>query len=133
MDVAMGNSDSTAGHLVYAVVLTNAASQTCTLEGYPTLTLYMGTQSTSTTEIDGNDGITSISTTPTLLTIPVGGSVSFVLQYSDVPAGTQTCTTATYLQVQLPGGSIGILAPSEIDACGGVIYASPFRSGTSPP
>jgi hypothetical protein len=80
-----------------------------------------------------NDGITSTSTTPTLLAIPIGGSVSFVLQYNDVPTGAQTCTTATFLLVQLPGGSTGIAAPSEIDACGGVIYASPFQAGTSPP
>ncbi len=129
----MGYSDSSAGHLVYAVVLSNAGSQTCTLEGYPTLTLEGGDSPISTTQIDGNDGVTSVSTTPTLLTIPIGGSVSFVLQYSDVPTGTESCPTASYLDVQLPGGSIASLVPSEIQACGGVIYASPFRAGTSPP
>jgi hypothetical protein len=53
MDVAIGYSDSTAGHPVYAVVLTNAGNQTCTLEGYPTLTLNFGTQPIPTTQIDG--------------------------------------------------------------------------------
>jgi len=132
-DARMGNSNSAAGHLVYAVVLTNTGLQTCTLDGYPTLTLMMGVDPLPTTQMNGNDGITSVSTTPTLLTIPVGGSASFVLQYSDVPTGSEACNTATYLQVQLPGGSVGSLASAEIQACGGVIYASPFRSGTSPP
>src|SRR5487761_303236 len=107
MATAMGSSNSAAGHIVYAVVLTNDGTQTCTLQGYPTVTLMAGTDPLPTTQTDGNDGLSSVSNTPSLLTIAVGQSVSFVLQFSDVPTGTEACTSASYLQVQLPGGSVG--------------------------
>jgi len=129
----MGTSDSGVGHMVDAVVLTNNATQACTLEGYPTVTLLAGTTPLPTTQTDGNDGITSVSITPTLLTLPVSGSVSFVLQFSDVPAGAASCPGATWLLVQLPGGTVGTLASTDITPCGGAIYTSPFRAGTAPP
>jgi hypothetical protein len=133
MTASQGQSDSAAGRIVYAMVLTNTGSQSCTLDGYPTVTLVDSGGDLSTTQNDGNDGATSVSTTPLLVTLAAGDAASFVLQYSGVPTGTQTCPTATQLQIVLPGGGGTVLASTNIAPCGGDLYISPVRAGIAPP
>ena len=133
MTASQGQSDSAAGHIVYAFVLTNTGAQPCTLDGYPAVQLVAANGSLSTTQSNGNDGVTSVSTTPELVTIAAGGSASFVLQYSDVPTGIEACPAATQLQIVLPGGGGTVPASADIDPCGGDLYVSPVRAGTAPP
>jgi hypothetical protein len=133
MTASQGQSDSAAGHIVYAFVLTNSGTRPCTLDGYPTVQLVAESGNLSTTQSNGNDGVTSVSATSALVTIAAGAAASFVLQYSDVPTGTQACPAATGLDIQLPGGGVGVLASTEIDPCGGDLYISPVRAGTAPP
>lgn len=134
MNVELGDSDSSAGHLVYAVVLENTGQVPCTLEGYPTVTLLTSSSAALLTmQTDGSDGITSVSNTPSLVTVPIGGAASFVLQWSDVSTDGSACPVSTWLEVQLPSQSVGLLSDTTIQACGGDIYTSPFRTGTAPP
>jgi hypothetical protein len=135
MTASEGQSNGAAGHIGYAIVLTNAGAQSCTLDGYPTVQLVASSGNLSTTQSNGNDGVTTVSTTPELVTITAGGAASFVLQYEDVPTGTQSCPYANQLQIQLPGGGGTVTAslPIQIDPCGGSIYISPVRTGTAPP
>lgn len=130
----LGAADSSAGHLVYVVILNNTGVTACTLDGYPTVTLLSSSSAPlPTNQTDGNDGISSISNTPTVVTVPTGGTASFVLQWSDVPTDGDTCPTSTWLEVQLPTQSVGALSDTTLQACGGDIFASPFRSGTAAP
>lgn len=125
---------SYAGRLVYVVPMTNTGTQSCTLDGYPTVTLMVGTSPITTNQTDGNDGIAEVSNTPTLVTVAPGASASFVLQWSDVPTDNDSCPASNWLQIQLPQQTVGILVDSgTITACGGDIYTSPLQAGTSVP
>ena len=130
---SQGQSDSAAGHIVYAIVLTNTGPQSCTLDGYPTVTLADTGGTLPTTQTNGNDGVASVSTTPAVVTIAAGDAASFVLQYVDVTTGTQSCPTATQLQIVLPGGGGMVLATVNDAPCGGDLDVSPVRAGIAPP
>jgi len=134
MTAFLGQSDSAAGHIVYAIVLIDTGTASCALDGYPTVTLVGISGDLPTTQTNGNDGIPSVSTTPAVVTIAAGGTASFVLQYRDVATGAQTCPTATQLQIVLPGGGGALVADlTGVNPCGGVVYVSPVRSGIAPP
>lgn len=92
----------------------------------------------STTPIESNDGVTAVSVLPETVTLNSDTSASFVLQYSDVPAGSETCSRAKWLAIYLPGtGFVGgpspVTATTTIAPCGGIVYISPIRASTSPP
>lgn len=130
----LGASDSATGHIVYAVTLTNQSARTCTLEGFPKLQMLASGQDVITNQTEGaSPGGPSVNLTPALVTIAPGASASFVLQYVDMPDGTQECASASTLQISLPGGGGTITAAVDIAPCGGDIYVSPVQVGTSPP
>jgi hypothetical protein len=130
---SQGQSDSAAGRIVYAIVLTNTGPQSCTMDGYPTVTLADTGGTLPTTQTNGNDGVASVSTTPAVVAIAAGDAASFVLQYVDVATGTQSCPTATQLQIVLPGGGGMVLATVNDTPCGGELDVSPVRAGIAPP
>ncbi|HUY10270.1 MAG TPA: DUF4232 domain-containing protein [Candidatus Dormibacteraeota bacterium] len=136
---SQGQSNGAAGHQSYAFVLTNTGSTSCTLDGYPYVQLLDGSgNALGTTPIESNDGVTSVSLLPETVTLAVGGTASFALQYEDVPTGSQTCPAAASMRIYLPG-TADTTAPSpvtvstDIAPCGGIVYLSPIRAGTSPP
>jgi len=116
-------------------VLTNDSTVACSLNGFPKLQLLNGSTDVSTTQTDGNPPAgAQINDTPTLVNIGPDTAASFVVQWLDVPTGSQACSAAFELGITLPGGGGGVIAAmGQIMPCGGDLYVSPVRAGTAAP
>lgn len=125
-----------AGTVTASVTLTKTTSGSCTLKGWPTLSLQdkLGAVLPSSSVAISTNGPIQFSDplankAPTLLTMNQGATTSFSLGYSDVPVGNESCATATTLNVQLAlnGGSVPVTPPYTIQPCDhGRIFVSPF-------
>lgn len=124
--------------IIYAgVTLTKTTAGTCTLEGWPLLTLqdHLG----GVIPIQAVDVPTkgqsfkfmtpAENAAPTTLTIAKAQEVQFALAYSDVPVGTAVCPSATTLSVQfVANGATAAVTPTyAVQPCQGArIWLSPF-------
>lgn len=126
-----------AGTITASVTLTKSTTGTCTLLGWPLLTLQDTDgallASTVINESPSNDPIqfpgTRANQAATRLTLAPHSTVSFSLAYSDVPTTAAACPTARTIGVQIAkGGSSAIVTPSfAIQPCNrGTIWVSPF-------
>jgi hypothetical protein len=113
------------------VVLTNTSKAACSLSGYPGLQLLDAKgKDLPTTVQKGGTGI------PTTLTVQAanlaaqGGQGSFFLYWSPVATtSAPTCPLAPKMTVSVPGSAKAVSMTAEINACGGIIQASPFEPG----
>ncbi|HTT58481.1 MAG TPA: DUF4232 domain-containing protein [Acidimicrobiales bacterium] len=133
-----------AGTIYASVTLTKTTPGSCTVDGWPLVTLQDKLGGVVTlTPIDvpqaGNDfqfltGTASDLTSaanraPSSLTLTQSQSVTFALAYSDVPVGTQACGNGVSMSVQfaVDGATVGLTPPSPIQPCDtGQIWLSPF-------
>ncbi len=139
------NTGEGAAGTVYATVtLTNTGTTSCTLHGWPLLTLQdkLGAVLTSTlvdVPSSGNsfqflagsatDLTNKANSAPSTLTLAKNATTTFALAYSDVPVGTAACENAVSVSVQFAkNGTPVSLTPSEpVQPCGGgEIWLSPF-------
>jgi len=105
-----------------SVALTNRSSSACSLNGYPQLQLVSSKgQDLTTTVENGGSGIPSKFSLGTVNLAASGGQASFMLYWVATPSSSEPdCTLA-------PKKAISMAA--EINACGGIIEASPFQPG----
>ena len=126
-----GQGQGAAGTITGTVVLTNTGSTTCTVNGYPTLALYSGSQAPLTvTMVNGLtvDVSAQANAGPTTVTIAAGGTAQFAYQYSDVPTGAQTsCPQSEAASATLPnGGGSSPTFPLTMSPCNnGTVNVSP--------
>lgn len=123
---------------VYAsVTLTKYAGPTCTLKGWPMLTLQDRTGAvlpSSTSNLPtANSPIqfpdAPANRAPKSLTLTSGESVNFDLAYSSVPSGAQSCPSVETLSVQFAkdGPVVAITPAYPPQPCNqGAIWVSPF-------
>jgi hypothetical protein len=132
---ASGQGQGAAGTITGTIELTNAGSSPCTVNGYPTLSLYSGSGAPLTVTIV--NGLTvNVSTAanagPSSVTIAAGGTAQLAYQYSDVPTGAQTsCPESEAASVTLPnGGGSSPSFPLTMSPCNnGTVYVSPVYAG----
>ena len=134
------NQGQGAGGYVYAsVTVTKDTTGSCTLKGWPRLTLLDGQGGLiPTTATDAPNATTSdaflapaqANQPPRALTLGDGQSATFDLVYSDVSVGSK-CPNAVTVSVQLPGGAaeVSVTASPAVQACNGTLTVSPFFSG----
>jgi hypothetical protein len=122
-----------AGTILASVTLTKQSPGTCTVDGYPTLTLQDETgavfSSTTSTSSPVQFPVAAANKAPAAVTVGEGRSISFSLGYSDVPVGTEVCASAVTISVQFQkGGSTTPVTPSyPIQPCNAAtIWVSPF-------
>jgi Protein of unknown function (DUF4232) len=129
--------EGAAGTIDASVTLTKVGSGSCTLDGWPLLTLQDTTGALITSTIvdvtPSNAPIqfpaAQANEAPTSLTLAEGGTATFSLAYSDVPVGNATCPSARTVSVQIAkGGSTTAVTPSyPLQPCNkGTIWVSPF-------
>jgi Protein of unknown function (DUF4232) len=143
------NTGEGAAGTVYATVtLNNTGATSCTLRGWPILTLQdkLGAVLTSSlvdVPSTGNSfqflagsasGLTAqANMAPTTLSVAKNATVTFALAYSDVPVGTAACENAISVFVQFAkNGTPVTLTPSEpVQPCGtGEIWLSPYYNAS---
>lgn len=129
--------EGAAGTIYASVTLTKTTPGTCTLKGWPLITLQdrLGSvlPSTLVDEPTGASGFQFLSpkanAAPTLVSLAQNQSTTFSLAYSDVPSGTTACDDAVTLNVQFvaEGAAIDVTPPYAVQPCdNGRIWVSPF-------
>jgi hypothetical protein len=129
--------EGAAGTISASVTLTKSAPGSCTLKGWPILSLQDTSGAVlSSSIINERPGDAPIqfpaaqaNQAATLLTLAQGAKTSFSLAYSDVPTGSAACASARTLSVQFAkDGSVATVTPSSpIAPCNnGTIWVSPF-------
>jgi hypothetical protein len=129
--------EGAAGTITASVTLTKTTPGSCTLKGWPILTLQDtdGALLASSTinESPSNAPIqfpsAQANKAAALLTLAPHSTATFSLAYSDVPTSTAACPTARTISVQIArGGSAATVTPAfAIQPCNrGTIWVSPF-------
>jgi hypothetical protein len=127
-----GGSQGAAGTITGLVTVTNTGSNSCTVDGYPTVALYSGSGAPITVTM-ANGLTVSISpaanAAPSPVAIAPSSTAQFAYQISDVPTGAQTsCPMSEQASTTMPGASTP--SPSfalAIAPCNnGTIHVSPL-------
>lgn len=129
--------EGAAGTIYASVTLTKTTAGTCTLKGWPILTLQnrLGAVLPST-ELDVPSSSTSFqfltpqqNAAPKTLSLAENATTTFALAYSDVQEGTTACESAVTVSVQfVKGGDAVTVTPQyAVQPCdGGQLWLSPF-------
>lgn len=125
-----GGLSAAAGTSHVTYLLTNEGSKGCTLRGYPTVALF------GTSGAGGAGAGAQLPVRPIELggatggvTVPAGGSASFVLSVAEVPVDGSGCQQAGSLQVTPPGAGAALSVPAGFTVCGTTVGVYPLTSG----
>ncbi len=130
--------EGAAGTIYASITLTKTTAGTCTLKGWPILTLSdrLGAvlKSTDVDVPSAASGFqfltpTQANAAPTTLTLSMNGTTTFSLAYSDVQSGTAACESAVTVSVQFVSGGAAIPVTPQyaVQPCNdGQIWLSPF-------
>jgi hypothetical protein len=131
-----GQGQGAAGTITGSIVVTNAGTSPCTVDGYPTVALFSGSGAPLTVTMVNGLSVT-VSTManapPSSFSVAPSSTAQFAYQYSDVPVGSETsCPTSESASVTMPGTTTA--SPSfqlAIGPCGnGTIKVSPVYAGS---
>jgi hypothetical protein len=136
---AYNEGEGAAGTIYASVTVTKSTAGTCTLKGWPILTLQnrLGAvlPMTAINVPTVSSGFQFLSAqanaAPTTLTLQQNGTATFSLGYSDVPVGTTACESAVTLSVQFVkgGAAIPVTPQYAVQPCDdGQLWLSPFYS-----
>ncbi|MHB8379713.1 MAG: DUF4232 domain-containing protein [Acidimicrobiales bacterium] len=134
---AYNEGQGAAGTVEASVTLTKTTAGSCTLTGWPLMTLQdrLGAVLASTLvdvpSASNNRQFTvaKANGAPKTLTLTQNSTTNFSLAYSDVPTGATACESAVTLSVQFSanGAAINVTPPYPVQPCNaGQIWVSPF-------
>ncbi len=139
----VGTSQAAAGTVQTTFTVSNVSGSPCALNGYPELILLNANQSSlPTSTVDGQAAFTQPTSRGTRLAnaaprpqrLTAGGQVTFVVQYSDVPVGSETsCPQSASVNVYPPGleAATPFNVSASMDPCNfGTVHVSPFFLAT---
>jgi hypothetical protein len=129
--------EGAAGTIYASVTMTKHSGVTCSLKGWPILTLQDKTGAVlalSQVNESGSSGAIQFSTAranepPSQLTLANGSSTNFSLAYSDVSTAGTACDNAVTISVQFVGGgpTVPVTPAYPVQPCdNGKIWLSPF-------
>lgn len=129
--------EGAAGTIYASVTLTKSSAGSCTLDGWPIITLQdkLGAVLTSSALDVPSSGNSfqflsaPANQPPSLVSVSQNGTAEFSLAYSDVQTGTTACPNAVTLSVQFvaKGGSIDVTPAYPVAPCNnGRLVVSPL-------
>jgi len=132
----VASSQGAAGTITTTVHLTNVGATACRTNGFPTLQLLdANAHPIATTVLHGQGSfpVAAANARPRPQRVTAGGTATFMFQYSDVPAGTQTtCPQASAINVYPPGSATPVLVTAQqLSVCNmGTVFVSPLYGST---
>ncbi|MEO9180803.1 MAG: DUF4232 domain-containing protein [Acidimicrobiales bacterium] len=129
--------EGAAGTIYASITLTKATPGTCSVKGWPILTLQDKTGAILPINLSdipsGNNAVrfspAKANDAPTMLVLRQGSAVNFSLAYQDVPTNNTVCDNALTVNVQFStgGSSVPLTPPSAVQPCdNGKVWISPF-------
>jgi Protein of unknown function (DUF4232) len=130
LSVAAGGA--AAGSSFETFTLENAGPSTCSLEGYPTLTLY-GASPAGGAGAGPRLALTSVEggPTPQPVTLDKGQSAEFLVLFSDVPVGGAGCSDVASVGVAPTDSGEALNAPVSFSPCGPSVKVYPIAAAGS--
>ncbi len=133
LQVRLGASNGAAGSTYLPIVFTNTGTTSCTLYGYPGVSLAGGSPSAQI----GAAAARNPSPAPTTVTLAPGGSANAVLQVTvagNYPATTCDPTAASTLVVYPPNQTASVSIPFSTTGCAAhgvdILHVSVVQTGT---
>lgn len=134
---AFNQGQGAAGTIFASVTLTKTTAGSCTMKGWPLITVQdkLGAViKTTTTDVPTNkDGfsfpIAAADAMPTTLHLGSGSFTDFSLAYNDVPTGNTVCPSGVTISVQFSPNSAAVTVTSSypLQLCNaGQLWVSPF-------
>jgi len=130
--------DAGMGHRIAIMALRNVGAETCTLTGYPAVTLLDG-QGQALTGMRANQRPGSYlrsGQAPTPVTLQPKAKAFFDLAWTVIPnegEGETTCPTAERIRLTAPDDTAPVSLAQTFTPCGGKFDVSPIRSLAEPP
>ncbi len=126
-----------AGTIYASVALTKSTTGSCTVKGWPRLTLQdkLGAKlPVNEVDLPSSGGglqfsVPQANLAPTLLTLTKGATINFSLAYSQVPTANSVCDNAVTMNVQFSvnGSTVTVTPTYPLQPCdNGRIWVSPF-------
>lgn len=129
LNILPDGSSGGAGHVGFLFRVFNHSAVACTLYGYPGGQLLNAHQRALPTTVTRGLGYLIGKRTPRLVHLVPGASGYFVLEWTHIPSPGQRCPLAPFIRITPPNDYSSIFVPiaqGGIDACGGVLIASPL-------
>lgn len=129
--------DAGMGNRVAIVGVRNLGSASCSLNGYPSISLIDDrNQPLATVKADtGPSSYFRSGQTPALVTLPPQGRAWFDIAWNVVPHeadGETVCPTAARVRMTAPNDTSPVWLDHPLTPCGGVVHVTPFRSVAEP-
>lgn len=130
--LSVEGGDAGMGNRVTILAVQNMGAQTCSLTGYPTVTLAdAGDRTLSTIKAVQEPGnYFAQGTAPSPVSVKPQAKAFFDLAWNVVPhesEGEKVCPEAKFLRLTTPGDTAQITLPLALTPCGRQIRVSPFR------
>lgn len=135
--LSVDGGDAGMGHRVAVVGVQNVSVQSCSLTGYPTVTLQdLGGRNLTTVRSEQNPGSYLRSgQSPAPVILQPQAKAFFDIAWSVVPneaQGETACPTAARIRAIAPGDTSPATLAQTFTPCGGRIRVSPFRAVAEP-
>ena len=123
---SIGQQTAGAGSIFTTVVLRNAGTQSCTLLGYPGVSLVDSRRRQIGRAASRDPGVVS------LVTLLPGGAASTLVHTLNPGVGTTKCLPpSAALRIYPPGGLTALYVPAHLSECLGTLGVLPVVAGTS--
>jgi hypothetical protein len=107
-----------AGNLVGTFQFTNQTNVSCTFNGFVGAQLLDAQNNPLPTNVVRNGGSFSNQPGPTTVTVPAGGTATFLIHWEQVPVGNETsCPVSAQIAVTPPNEFDPLIIPAVIRAC----------------
>ena len=134
---AYNEGQGAAGTIEASMTLTKSTAGSCTLKGWPLMTLQdrlgavLASNLIDVPSASNSRQFTVVkaNAAPKMLTLNQNATTNFSLAYSDVPTGATACESAVTLSIQFvaSGPAINVTPPYPVQPCNsGQIWVSPF-------
>ncbi|MNH48690.1 Membrane-bound lysozyme-inhibitor of c-type lysozyme [compost metagenome] len=132
LKLSVEGGDAGMGNRVTVLALQNTGARTCSLTGYPTVTLAdaSGGALGAVKAVQEPGNYFAQGTTPTAVSLKPQSKAYFDLAWNVVPheaEGEKTCPEAKTLRATTPGDTALVSLPLALTPCGRQIRVSPFR------
>lgn len=132
LKLSVEGGDAGMGHRVTTLALQNVGAQSCSLTGYPTVTLadVQGRALTTVKAVQEPGNYFAQNAAPTPVPLKPQSKAFFDLAWNVVPheaEGETTCPEAKALRLTTPGDTALVSLPLALTPCGKQVRVSPFR------
>jgi hypothetical protein len=121
------------GRVFSTIPVVNRSATTCSLSGYPRLSLIGARGAAMATVVHDGVGALSQSQAVRPIMLAPGSTASVTISFADNASNVPACPAASGVDLGLPGASGSLLLAVPLGPCGGSLQTTPFVAGDNQP